>query len=112
MPCEKNLYQVDLASGGILKVVPLSGMVQGLLACDGKQLYMITDDGLLQAYSVAELKPLWKAPVAKYSDSTPAVDGGVVYLADQKGTVRAISATDGRELWKTELADEFSRCPV
>jgi outer membrane protein assembly factor BamB len=112
MPCEKNLYQVDLASGGILKVVPLSGMVQGSLACDGKQIYIITDDGYLQAYSVSELKPLWKTPIARYSDSTPAVDGGIVYLADQKGTVRAVSATDGKELWKSELADEFSRCPV
>jgi len=58
------------------------------------------------------MREVWKVPVAKFTDSTPAVDGGIVYLADQKGTARAVRVADGKEVWKAELADEFSRCPV
>jgi outer membrane protein assembly factor BamB len=108
----KKLFQIDLASGGILKEVPLSGNVGGSLATDGRHLLLITDDGLLHDYRVADLVEAWHIPVAPWTDSTPATAGGVVYLADQKGTARAVAAADGKLLWQTELGDEFCRCPV
>jgi len=108
----KKLYQIDLASGGILKETPISGIVYGSPATDGKHLLVITDDGWLHNYRTTGLSPLWKTPVAECTDSTPAVDNGVVYLGDQKGTARAMSLADGKVLWETGLGDEFCRCPV
>jgi outer membrane protein assembly factor BamB len=107
-----KLFQVDLASGGILKETAISGAVFGSLATDGTHLFFLTDDGALNCYRTADLTPAWKVPVAPYTDGTPAVDAGVVYAADQKGTAIAVRVADGKVVWKTELADEFSRCPV
>jgi outer membrane protein assembly factor BamB len=107
-----KLFQIDLASGGILREVTLSSSVFGSLATDGKHLFFLTEDGFLQCYQVEELTQAWKVPVAKFSDSTPAVTDGVVYCADQKGAARAVSVADGKVLWQAELGDEFCRCPV
>ena len=107
-----ELYQLDVASGTIMKQVQVPGVIFGSLATDSKRLFFITDDGFLHAYRVADLQAAWKAPIALYSDSTPAVDQGVVYLADQQGQARAVDAATGKVLWTTSLGDEFSRCPV
>jgi len=107
-----KLFQIDLASGGIMKEVPISGPVLGSLATDGKHLFFLTEDGFLHCYRVIDLAPAWKVPVAPFSDATPAVADGIAYLADQKGVARAVSVADGKVLWQTELADEFCRCPV
>jgi outer membrane protein assembly factor BamB len=107
-----ELFQLDLASGSILKETALSGTVQGSLATDGKHLLLISEDGFLQDYAATGLTPLWKTAVAPATDSTPAVDGGVVYLADQQGVARAVAVADGKVLWQTPLGDEFCRCPV
>jgi hypothetical protein len=107
-----KLFQVDLASGGILKETTIPGAVLGSLATDGMHLFFLTDDGGLRCYRARDLAPLWQVPVARYTDSTPAVDGGIVYAADQKGTAIAVRVADGKLLWQTELADEFARCPV
>src|SRR5262249_33489910 len=100
-----KLFQVDLASGGILKEAVIPGAVFGSLATDGTHLFFITDDGGLHCCRAADLSPVWKVSVAPYTDATPAVDGGVVYAADQKGTAVAVSVADGKVLWKAELGD-------
>ncbi|HEY7425440.1 MAG TPA: PQQ-binding-like beta-propeller repeat protein, partial [Gemmataceae bacterium] len=107
-----KLFQVDLASGGILKETAIPGGVFGSLATDGTYLFFITEDGALHCYRAADLSPLWKVPVAPFTDATPAVDDGIVYAADQKGTAIAVRVNDGKVLWRTELDDEFARCPV
>jgi outer membrane protein assembly factor BamB len=107
-----KLFQVDLASGGILKETTIPGAVFGSLATDGTSLFFITDNGLLNCRRATDLSQVWTLPVASFTDSTPAVDGGVVYLADQKGSAIAVNVADGKVRWKTELGDEFSRCPV
>jgi outer membrane protein assembly factor BamB len=110
--CDGKLYQIDLASGGVMKDAPISGTVFGSLATDGKHVFFVSDDGFLYAHRAADLALAWKVPIAKESDSTPAVADGVVYLADQQGTAWAVSAADGKVVWRTELDDEFMRCPV
>jgi outer membrane protein assembly factor BamB len=107
-----KLFQIDLASGGIMREVTTSGPVLGSLATDGKHLFFLTDDGALHCYRVDDLASAWKVAAAPFSDSTPAVADGVVYSADQKGTARAVAVSDGKVLWQTELGDEFCRCPV
>jgi outer membrane protein assembly factor BamB len=106
------LYKLDLASGMTLGVAPLSGLVSGSLATDGRFLYLVTEDGFLQCFKAADLSAAWKLPIAPFTDSTPAVDAGIVYLADQKGTAYAVDAATGKLVWKAELGDEFSRSPV
>lgn len=107
-----KLFQIDLASGGIMKETPISGTVFGSLATDSKHVFMVSDDGALYAYRAADLALHWKLPIAPDSDSTPAVMDGVVYLADQKGIARAVQVADGKVIWQTPLGDEFTRCPV
>ena len=107
-----KLFQIDLASGGVMRELTISGPVLGSLATDGKHLFCLSDDGLLHCYDVLDLKEVWKVPVAPFTDATPAVTDGVVYSADQKGIARAVSVADGKVLWETPLGDEFCRCPV
>ena len=107
-----KLYQVDFASGSVMKETAISDLVIGSLATDGAQLYFITQDGYLNAYRVSDLTSVWKTPLAEFTDSTPAVDGGLVYVADQKGTAMAVDAASGQVRWTAPLGDEFMMCPV
>ena len=73
---------------------------------------MVTHDGALRAYDSRNGRQRWSAPLAPWTESTPAVDKGVVYVGDQKGVIRAIDANNGNVRWETALDDEFARCPV
>jgi len=107
-----KLYKLDLANGSIMMEIDISGGVYGALATDGRSIFMITDDGFVQAFEASSGRRLWGVPVAPYTDSTPAVDGNTVYLADQKGEAKAVDAATGNVIWTASLGQEFTRCPV
>jgi outer membrane protein assembly factor BamB len=55
---------------------------------------------------------VWKAPIAKFTRSTPAIVGGRIFLGDERGDLRAFDTASGRELWKHSLGGYVSACPV
>jgi outer membrane protein assembly factor BamB len=107
-----RLCAVDLGSGALLREARLSAGAVGSLAADGSNLVFLTEDGQLQCWDAASFRPRWTAPVASWSESTPAIDGGIVYTADRLGTARAVRLRDGALLWQRDLKEEFTRCPV
>ncbi|MCX7619427.1 MAG: PQQ-binding-like beta-propeller repeat protein [Acidimicrobiales bacterium] len=59
------------------------------------------DERIVNANSVASLKPVWHLEGLKGVSSTPSVVDGVVYFGDWTGAVRAVEAATGREIWST-----------
>ena len=83
--------------------------VEGPVALSGTRLVVHTRDGAVQAFAVADGRPLWRTP------ATPGALGAgeaVVALRHRDGTVQAFEPDTGRDRWRVATAVEGDLPPV
>ncbi|MCX7805861.1 MAG: PQQ-binding-like beta-propeller repeat protein [Planctomycetota bacterium] len=81
-----------IAGGGRVVFAGRDGIVRGLCAGDGRE--------------------LWRFDTGSSVDSSPAIAGGRVFFGDKAGVLRALRLEDGREIWRFEAGGSFSAGPA
>jgi outer membrane protein assembly factor BamB len=103
-----RLIALDRRTGakrwGAQAVKPGAGMVRCAPAVAGGRVYIsvavVTPmDGKVNAYSARTGRLEWRAKLADYATSSPAVANGVVFVGSFDHRLYALAADTGREIW-------------
>ena len=80
---------------------------------DGKFVLLVTTDGLLTCYAVADGKFLWEHEIDAIFMASPGLVGDKVYLVDAKGVTHILTTEGGcKEVAKAELGERCHSSPV
>ena len=80
---------------------------------DGKVVLLVTTDGLLTCYAVADGKTLWEKELDAIVMASPSLVGNTFYLVDEKGVMRLFTTEGGyKELGRAELGEEVRASPA
>lgn len=80
---------------------------------DGKVVLLVTTDGLLTCYAVADGKMLWEQEMDATILSSPSLVGQTFYLMDEKGVMRLFTTEGGyKDVGKAELGEPASASPA
>jgi len=80
---------------------------------DGKVVLLVTTDGLLTCYAVADGKMLWEQEMDATILSSPSLVGQTFYLMDEKGVMRLFTTEGGyKDAGKAELGEPASASPA
>ena len=90
--------------------VHLGAGIRSQPAADSGTLYVVTDDGMLHAFSLADRRERWPALAGFDEQAVIAVADGLV-IAGRPGELVGIRAADGAEAWRAKV-DGFTRLRV
>jgi outer membrane protein assembly factor BamB len=89
---------------------PTNGPEWGPIACDGRRLYVLSNDDEHGRHAAAALDPstgavLWRRWLSGFAFGPPAVASGMVYAGSSDGELRALRADDGSVAAVAALGD-------
>lgn len=95
------VWEAKGLGGGFASVAVADGKIYTLGSSDGRE--------HLSAYSAADGKSLWSAPVGggDHSNGTPTVDGERVYAVGLQGDLVCAKTADGQVLWRKNFGGDF-----
>jgi outer membrane protein assembly factor BamB len=97
--------------------VPFGGPEGGPIATDGRQIYVLSNNGQTGGCLAAALRPgdgrvLWRSPTAAWSYAAPAVAGNRLYVSGEDGIVRALETRYGLLREYVRLGEPSTAAPV
>ncbi|MHC4437891.1 MAG: PQQ-like beta-propeller repeat protein, partial [Planctomycetota bacterium] len=80
---------------------------------NGKSIFMLASEGLLECYNVSDGKKLWEKELDEYFMASPSLVGNNLYLLSEKGAMFiAEVGTEYKELAKCELGEKCHASPA
>jgi outer membrane protein assembly factor BamB len=105
---DRLLASLDLRTGNLKWVTPLTVDAGDLLAANGR-LYFGASDGNFYCYDqTADPDPKWTFPARVGTIGHPVTDGSVVFFAGFDNTIRALDARSGNMKWSSPLVSRPS----
>jgi outer membrane protein assembly factor BamB len=80
---------------------------------DGKSVFLLATEGLLESYNVSDGKKLWEKDLKEYFLASPSLVGNNLYLLSEKGVMYIAEAgSEYKQLAKCELGEKCHASPV
>ncbi len=80
---------------------------------NGELIFLLTTEGLLMCYKVADGTKLWEKELEEYFFASPSLAGDLVYLLSEKGIMFIVEAgPEYKELTRCELGEECRASPA
>lgn len=97
--------------------VPFGGPEGGPIATDGRQIYVLSNNGQTGECLAAALRPsdgrvIWRSPTAEWSYAAPAVAAGRLYVSGADGIVRALETRYGLLREYVRLGEPSTSAPA
>jgi len=105
------LYCIGLERGDLLWRRK-TGPVRSTPTVDGGVVYIVTDDGGLDAYDAVHGRRLWRVDAGALLPQSPLVFGDTLWLLTRGDSLRVLSTTDGRVLSTRPLGHHPLRAEV